>query len=75
MALNSSDDGRLTLRSSGGDSFSQTGQVDWIAFLRGTAEATVSILTRLSSSGVEPLTILVAQRAFTTMHISKSWRS
>ena len=50
--------------------FSQSGQLDWATFLRSTAEASISILTRLSGSGVDPLTILVAQNAFSTLRLS-----
>ncbi|KAL9115232.1 MAG: hypothetical protein Q9227_001026 [Pyrenula ochraceoflavens] len=59
----------LTVQPSGQAAFSQTGQVDWVAFSRATSEATISILTRLSGSQVEPLTALVAQQISTTFHV------
>ena len=51
--------------------FPQQGQLDWVAFLRCTAEASISILARLSGSGVEPLTILVAQELCSTIRLSR----
>ncbi|OAL02322.1 hypothetical protein IQ06DRAFT_304520 [Phaeosphaeriaceae sp. SRC1lsM3a] len=68
--MNSVPAGELAIRSSSGGNFSQTGQVDWVAFLRGTAEATVSILARLAGSGVDAVTILVAQKVMSTLRIS-----
>lgn len=62
--------GELAMRSSNSGDFSQTGQVDWVAFLRGTAEATVAILARLAGSGVDAVTILVAQKVMSTLRIS-----
>jgi len=58
---------QISLRSSG---FSQNGQIDWVSFLKGTAEATISILMRLSACGVEALTVLVAQKVFAPLRLS-----
>jgi hypothetical protein len=41
----------------------------------GTAEATIAILTRLSGSGVDAITVLVAQKVFPTIQISEQGES
>lgn len=58
---------------------SQSGQVDWVSILKGTAEASVSILAGLSSAGVDPLNVLVAQELCSIIPLSKggqqmSWK-
>ncbi|KAI0475691.1 hypothetical protein GGR56DRAFT_525423 [Xylariaceae sp. FL0804] len=60
----------LVVRSTDTVAFGQSGQLDWVGFLRGTAEASISILTRLSGSGVEPLTVLVAQKVCSPLRLS-----
>ena len=45
----------------GGSGFNQQGQVDWVALGQCTFSAPVAILSRLSSAGVEPLTVAVGQ--------------
>lgn len=62
--------GNLVLQSNGPNAFAQSGQIDWVAFLRATAEASISILSRLSGSGVEPLTVLVAEQLSSTLVLS-----
>ena len=59
----------ITLRSANPSVFNQSGQIDWVNLLRGTAEASISFFTRLSGAGVEPMTVLVAQGAFSLFRI------
>ena len=68
--MDPSSQGEIAIQSSGQSEFPQSGQIDWANFMRATAEASISILTRLSGTGVEPLTVLVAQKAFSTFHLS-----
>jgi len=70
MASDEPNSGQICVQSSAGSTFPQNGQLDWIAFIKGTAQATISILTRLSAFGVEPLTVLVAQNVFSTLCLS-----
>ncbi|KAI9706332.1 MAG: hypothetical protein M1820_004908 [Bogoriella megaspora] len=60
----------LVIRSVSSGDFSQSGTIDWVGFLKATAEASISILTRLSGSGVEPLTVLVAEKLCSQLQLS-----
>lgn len=62
--------GGLVLRSNDSGGFSQSGQVDWVSVLRGTIEASVSVITRLSGAGIHTGTALVAQQVFSTLPLS-----
>lgn len=45
----------------GGPSFAQQGTVDWVALSQSQWSASIAILGRLSSAGIEPLTVAVGQ--------------
>ena len=71
-------DMRLTVRQQqAGDNgtvpkFPQQGQLDWVAFFRGVAEASIAMLSRLSRYGIEPLTVLVGQELCLNFQLSRS---
>ena len=71
LIMSSPNDSSALIIRGGGQAFVQSGQIDWVGFLRATAEATISVLTRLSGSGVEPLTLLVAEQLCSTIPLSK----
>lgn len=48
-------------RHTGGPSFTQQGTVDWVALGQTQFSASIAILGRLSSAGIEPLTVAVGQ--------------
>ncbi|KAL8930213.1 MAG: hypothetical protein Q9208_000830 [Pyrenodesmia sp. 3 TL-2023] len=48
-------------RPNGGAPFAQQGTVDWVALGQSQFSASVAILGRLSSAGIEPLTVAVGQ--------------
>ena len=48
-------------RGAGGPSFAQQGTVDWVTLGQSQWSASIAILGRLSSAGIEPLTVAVGQ--------------
>lgn len=59
----------LVPTSSGAISFPQQGTVDWKALSQTTFSASLAVLGRLSSAGLEPLTIAIAQAMCTNIPI------
>lgn len=61
----------LVLSAGGGESaFSQQGAVDWVALSNTTVSVSVNILKRLSTAGVDAVTLVVGRNVCSRFHLS-----